>query len=44
MLIGTSNVPFEGEVKPLTNAYQKIVLVPRPDYASRHRKWYVSLF
>lgn len=40
LLIGTSSLPFDAKVKPLTNAYNKIILVPRPDYASRHCKRY----
>lgn len=39
MLIGTSRMPFDGELKPLTSTYQKLVLIPRPDYASRHLLW-----
>jgi len=36
MLIGTTSAPFDGEVKPMMSTYQKIILIPRPDYASRH--------
>ena len=39
MLVGTSRVPFDGEMKPMASCYQKIVLIPRPDYASRHRTY-----
>eukprot|EP00112_Aurelia_sp_Birch-Aquarium-sp1_P000787 Seg1077.3 transcript_id=Seg1077.3/GoldUCD/mRNA.D3Y31 product="Dynein regulatory complex protein 11" protein_id=Seg1077.3/GoldUCD/D3Y31 len=39
LVVGTSRTPFSGEVKPLCNAYQKIVLIPRPDYASRFVLW-----
>ena len=38
MLIGTSSAPFEGEVKPLCSMYNRIILVPRPEYQSRRRK------
>lgn len=36
LLVGTSRSPFDGEMKPMCQAYQKIILIPRPDYASRH--------
>jgi len=39
MLIGTSHAPFDGEMKPMASTYQKIVLIPRPEYASRHLLW-----
>jgi hypothetical protein len=38
VLIGTSRCPFDGEMKPLTSTYQRLILIPRPDYASRHCK------
>ena len=39
LLVGTSRAPYECEMKGLTGAFQKIVLIPRPDYASRHREF-----
>ncbi|VDI43111.1 dynein regulatory complex protein 11-like [Mytilus galloprovincialis] len=39
LLVGTSRCPFDGEMKPLTSSYQRIILIPRPDYASRHLLW-----
>ena len=39
LLVGTSRCPFDGEMKPLTSTYQRIILIPRPDYASRHCKY-----
>ncbi|CAI9720153.1 regulatory complex 11-like [Octopus vulgaris] len=36
LLVGTSRCPYEGEMKPLSNLYQKIILIPRPDYTSRY--------
>jgi len=33
--VGTSRNPFEAELKPFVKTYEKIVLIPRPDYASR---------
>ena len=38
LLVGTSRTPFDGEMKPMCQAYQKVILIPRPDYASRHCK------
>lgn len=38
LLVGTSRCPFDGEMKPLCGLYQRIILIPRPDYASRHCK------
>lgn len=38
VLVGTSRAPFECEMKGLVGAYQRVVLIPRPDYASRHCK------
>ena len=38
LLVGTSRAPFDCEMKGLTGAYQKIILIPRPDYASRYCK------
>lgn len=39
LIVGTSKQPFDAEVKPLCAAYQKILLIPRPDYASRYCLW-----
>jgi len=39
LLVGASHAPFDGEMKPLASCYQKIILIPRPDYASRHLLW-----
>ncbi|CAN2389127.1 IQ motif containing with AAA domain 1, partial [Pristimantis euphronides] len=39
LVVGTSQRPFDAEVKPLTKVYKKIVLVPRPDYAARLVLW-----
>ncbi|KAF5402773.1 IQ motif containing with AAA domain 1 like [Paragonimus heterotremus] len=39
LLVGCSSAPFEAEVKPLCSLYQKIILIPRPDYSSRNLLW-----
>ena len=36
--MGTSRAPFDAELKPFVKSYEKIVLIPRPDYASRFSK------
>ena len=36
LLLGTSKQPFDCEMKGLASTFQKIVLLPRPDYASRN--------
>ena len=41
LLVGTSRCPFDGEMKPLCGLYQRIILIPRPDYASRHCKRFI---
>merc|ERR1719494_802865 len=39
LIIGTSRQPFDAELKPFCQAYQKVLLIPRPDYASRYMLW-----
>ncbi|XP_074123574.1 IQ and AAA domain-containing protein 1-like [Sminthopsis crassicaudata] len=39
MLIGTTNQPQVAEVNGLCKTYQKILMVPPPDYASRYILW-----
>ncbi|KAM6079998.1 LOW QUALITY PROTEIN: dynein regulatory complex protein 11 [Theristicus caerulescens] len=38
LLVGTTNRPFDANLKPFCKVYQKI-LIPRPDYASRFVLW-----
>ncbi|KFO85346.1 IQ and AAA domain-containing protein 1, partial [Buceros rhinoceros silvestris] len=40
LLVGTSNRPFDANLKPFCKVYQKIILIPRPDYASRFGKYF----
>ncbi|NWW46396.1 DRC11 protein, partial [Pedionomus torquatus] len=40
LLVGTTNRPFDANLKPFCKVYQKIILVPRPDYASRYGKYF----
>ncbi|XP_039182160.1 dynein regulatory complex protein 11 isoform X2 [Crotalus tigris] len=39
LIIGTTNRPFDADIKPFCKVYKKIILVPRPDYASRFVLW-----
>uniref|UniRef100_A0A8C2YCQ8 IQ motif containing with AAA domain 1 n=1 Tax=Coturnix japonica TaxID=93934 RepID=A0A8C2YCQ8_COTJA len=39
LLVGTSSRPFDAKIKPFCKVYQKIILIPRPDYASRFVLW-----
>uniref|UniRef100_A0A4W5LIK2 ATPase AAA-type core domain-containing protein n=1 Tax=Hucho hucho TaxID=62062 RepID=A0A4W5LIK2_9TELE len=35
LVVGTSRRPFDADLKPFCKVYRKIILIPRPDYASR---------
>ncbi|XP_063003630.1 IQ and AAA domain-containing protein 1-like [Elgaria multicarinata webbii] len=39
LLMGTSSKPYLADVKGLCKTYERILLVPRPDYASRYVTW-----
>ncbi|XP_027696911.1 IQ and AAA domain-containing protein 1-like [Vombatus ursinus] len=39
MLIGTSDQPQIADVKGLCKTYEKILMVPQPDYATRYLLW-----
>ncbi|KAF7658829.1 hypothetical protein LDENG_00007200 [Lucifuga dentata] len=39
LLVGTSRRPFDADLKPFCKVYEKVVLIPRPDYASRLVLW-----
>ncbi|XP_031224234.1 dynein regulatory complex protein 11 isoform X3 [Mastomys coucha] len=39
LIVGTTHRPFDAELQPFCKVYQKIILVPRPDYASRYVLW-----
>ncbi|NWR55510.1 DRC11 protein, partial [Bucorvus abyssinicus] len=41
LLVGTTNRPFDANLKPFCKVYQKIILIPRPDYASRFGKYFL---
>lgn len=40
LIVGTTRRPFDAELKSFCKVYQKIILVPRPDYASRYGKYH----
>uniref|UniRef100_A0A8C4QAL5 AAA+ ATPase domain-containing protein n=1 Tax=Eptatretus burgeri TaxID=7764 RepID=A0A8C4QAL5_EPTBU len=39
LIVGTSPVPYEAELKSICKVYDKILQVPRPKYASRLALW-----
>ncbi|XP_060104197.1 IQ and AAA domain-containing protein 1-like [Heteronotia binoei] len=39
LLLGTSSRPYLADAKGLCKAYERILLIPRPDYASRYVIW-----
>nr|XP_060639927.1 dynein regulatory complex protein 11 isoform X1 [Anolis sagrei ordinatus] len=39
LIMGTTKRPFDADLRPLCRVYKKIILVPRPDYASRFVLW-----
>ncbi|NXR41483.1 DRC11 protein, partial [Zosterops hypoxanthus] len=42
LLVGTTRRPFDAGVGPLCKAYQKIILIPKPDYLTRFGKYFNS--
>uniref|UniRef100_A0AAY4BCR0 ATPase AAA-type core domain-containing protein n=1 Tax=Denticeps clupeoides TaxID=299321 RepID=A0AAY4BCR0_9TELE len=39
LVIGTTREPFHADLKSICKVFSKIVLIPRPDYASRFVMW-----
>ncbi|XDV49253.1 hypothetical protein PO909_018536, partial [Leuciscus waleckii] len=39
LIVGTTNDPQSADLKSLCKFYNKIILIPRPDYASRYVMW-----
>ncbi|XP_039609173.1 dynein regulatory complex protein 11 isoform X2 [Polypterus senegalus] len=39
LIVGTSQQPYEADLKSLCKIYNKIILIPRPDYATRFVIW-----
>ncbi|XP_062854919.1 dynein regulatory complex protein 11 [Trichomycterus rosablanca] len=39
LIVGTTDNPLSADLKALSKIYTKIVLIPRPDYASRYVMW-----
>ncbi|XP_022525969.2 dynein regulatory complex protein 11 [Astyanax mexicanus] len=39
LIVGTTNSPVNADLKSLCKVYTKIILIPRPDYASRYVMW-----
>lgn len=42
LLVGTSRRPFDANPGPFCKAYQKIILIPKPDYLTRFGKYFSS--
>ncbi|KFP68607.1 IQ and AAA domain-containing protein 1, partial [Cariama cristata] len=40
LLVGTTSHPFDANLKPFCEVYQKIILISRPDYTSRYGKYF----
>ncbi|NWI38326.1 DRC11 protein, partial [Picathartes gymnocephalus] len=40
LLVGTSSRPFDANVGPFCKLYQKIILIPKPDYLTRFGKYF----
>ncbi|NXE01385.1 DRC11 protein, partial [Chaetorhynchus papuensis] len=40
LLVGTSSRPFHGNPGPFCKAFQKIILIPKPDYLTRCGKYF----
>uniref|UniRef100_A0A8C0G8G8 IQ motif containing with AAA domain 1 n=1 Tax=Chelonoidis abingdonii TaxID=106734 RepID=A0A8C0G8G8_CHEAB len=39
LVVGTTQRPFDADLQPFCKVYKKILLIPRPDYASRFVLW-----
>ncbi|KAI3380450.1 hypothetical protein SNEBB_001676 [Seison nebaliae] len=39
VVVGTTSTPYNAQVKPLCKAFERAILIPRPDYASRYKLW-----
>lgn len=42
LVVGTTKRPFDADLRPFCKVYKKIILIPRPDYASRFGKYIKS--
>ncbi|NXJ26817.1 DRC11 protein, partial [Dicrurus megarhynchus] len=42
LLVGTTARPFDGNPGPFCKAFQKIILIPKPDYLTRCGKYFTS--
>ncbi|NXQ61563.1 DRC11 protein, partial [Anthoscopus minutus] len=42
LLLGTTRRPFDANVGPFLKVYQKIILIPKPDYLTRCGKYFKS--
>ncbi|NWR49248.1 DRC11 protein, partial [Regulus satrapa] len=42
LLVGTTSRPFDANLGPFCKVYQKIILIPKPDYLTRFGKYFKS--
>ncbi|VDD74968.1 unnamed protein product [Mesocestoides corti] len=43
LLVGCTNAPFDAQQAPFCKLYDRIILIPRPDHASRYLIWKVLI-
>nr|XP_006014198.2 PREDICTED: IQ and AAA domain-containing protein 1-like [Latimeria chalumnae] len=36
LIMGTTELPYKADIKSMCKVYEKVILIPRPDYASRY--------
>ncbi|VDN99468.1 unnamed protein product [Rodentolepis nana] len=39
LLVGSTKAPFDAKVKPFCKLFDRIILIPRPDYGTRYLLW-----
>ncbi|VUZ48711.1 unnamed protein product, partial [Hymenolepis diminuta] len=43
LLVGSTKAPFDAKMKPFCKLYDRIILIPRPDYGTRYLLWKVLI-
>lgn len=43
LLVGASSVPWDADVKALMSTFQKVIMIPRPDYGTVALLWKTQL-
>ncbi|NXO75396.1 DRC11 protein, partial [Sitta europaea] len=44
LLVGTTSRPFHADMRPFCRVFQKIILIPKPDYLTRFGKYFKTLW